>query len=207
MSAAEDIALVDRLRAEPSETEWLEFKRDRYDAQLLGEYVSALANSAALAGKPVGHLVFGVDDATHAVVGTAFDPYTTKAKGNQDLLPWLTASLHPNTGVEVRAIQHPGGRVVVLTVGAARDRPVAFRSTSYVRVGSSKTELRKHQEKERALWLRGVDWSAAACEAATLADLDPAAILKAREQFATKHPAQAGDVASWDDVTFLNKAS
>ena len=44
------------------------------------------------------------------------------------------------------------------------------------------------------------------CEAATPADLDPAAVAKAREQFAVKHPSQASDVAGWDDLTFLNKA-
>jgi ATP-dependent DNA helicase RecG len=44
------------------------------------------------------------------------------------------------------------------------------------------------------------------CEAATLADLDPQAVGKAREQFAVKNPDQESAVAGWDDVTFLNKA-
>ena len=44
------------------------------------------------------------------------------------------------------------------------------------------------------------------CESATLADLDPAAITKARNEFAVKNPTQANDVALWDDLTFLNKA-
>ena len=46
MNTAELHALLDRLRAEPRETEWLEFKTNRYEPQLLGEYLSALANSA-----------------------------------------------------------------------------------------------------------------------------------------------------------------
>lgn len=54
MNTAELTALLDRLRAEPREAEWLEFKSNRYDAQVLGEYLSALANSACLLGKPRG---------------------------------------------------------------------------------------------------------------------------------------------------------
>lgn len=68
MNTAELQSLLDRLRAEPHETEWLEFKSNRYDSQELGEYLSALANSAGLLGKPRGYLVFGVADGTHNVV-------------------------------------------------------------------------------------------------------------------------------------------
>ena len=55
-----------------------------------------------------------MDDETHQVVGTDFDPYRTKAKGNQDLLMWLGAGLQPNTGFEPHVVNHPDGRVVRL---------------------------------------------------------------------------------------------
>jgi ATP-dependent DNA helicase RecG len=200
------IALVDRLRGLPTETEWFEFKRNHYEPQLLGEYLSALANAACLAGQPRGYLLFGIDDATREVVGTQFDPYAVKAKDNQDLLPWLAAGLRPNTGFETYIVEHPGGRVVTFEVGPARDQPVSFYGRAFIRVGSSKTELSKHPEKARAIWTRGRDRSAEVCEAATLADLDPEALQKAREQFVVKHPGQASEVAGWDEVTFLNKA-
>jgi len=202
----ERIALIDRLRQEPHESEWIDFKENHYESQLLGEYLSALSNGACLAGKPRGYLVFGIRDKTHEVVGTAFDPHETKAKGNQDLLLWLASGLQPNVGFEVDVVEHPDGRVVVFEVGPAWDRPVRFYGTAYVRVGSSKTELGKHPEKERAIWARGRDWSGEVCEAATLADLDPEAVVKAREQFVVKHSGQASAVAGWDDLTFLNKA-
>lgn len=206
MSDRERIALVDRLRALPTETEWFEFKRHHYEPQVLGEYLSALANSACLTSQPRGYLVFGIDDGSHDVVGTRFDPYAVKAKGNQDLLPWLAAGLHPNTGFEAHIVEHPVGRVVLFEIGPARDQPVAFYGTAYVRVGASKTELRNHPEKARALWTRGSDWSAEVCAAASLEDLDPAAVATAREQFVVKHPGQASEVAGWNDRTFLNKA-
>jgi ATP-dependent DNA helicase RecG len=96
--------------------------------------------------------------------------------------------------------------VVLLSVAPARDRPVAFAGKAWCRAGTSKTELHRHPEKERALWSRGDDWSAQACRGATLADLEPEAIAKAREQFLVKHPLQAAALAQWDDQTFLNKA-
>jgi ATP-dependent DNA helicase RecG len=206
MSNSELVALVDRLCREPNETEWLEFKKNRYEPQVIGEYLSALSNSSCLAGKPRAYLLFGVEDDTHAVVGTDFDPYATKGKGNQDLLLWLSLGLHPNIGFEPRVVDHPQGRVVLFEINPAWGRPVQFYGKAYIRVGSSKTELSKHPDKEHAIWTRRTDWSAQVCERATLADLDPAAIGKAREQFKIKHPAQSSEVDGWDDETFLNKA-
>jgi ATP-dependent DNA helicase RecG len=206
VSGSEHVSLVERLRALPAETEWLELKRNRCDPQVLGEYLSALSNSACLTGQPRGYLVLGIDDDSHDVVGTRFDPYVAKGKGNQGLLPWLGAGLRPNVGFDVHVVEHPQGRVVIFEVGPARDQPVSFYGTPYVRVGASKTELSNHPEKTRALWTRGSDWSAEVCPAASLEDLDPEAMATAREQFVVKHPGQAAEVARWDDRTFLNKA-
>jgi ATP-dependent DNA helicase RecG len=201
-----DVALIDRLRALPTEIEWVEFKRNRYESQAIGEYLSALANASCLANQPRGYLVFGIDDATHAIATTDFDPYAAKGKGNQDLIPWLAAGLRPNTGCEVRVVEHPEGRVVLFEVGPAVGQPVSFYGTPFARVGTSKTALVNHPEKARALWLRGSDWSAEVCAAASLSDLEPDAIAKAREQFIVKHPDQAAEATGWDDTTFLNKA-
>ena len=206
MSRTRDTALIDDLLGHPTETEWLEFKRNRCEPGQLGEYLSALANSACLVGRSAGYLVFGIDDETHEVVGTLFDPYSAKAKGNQDLLPWLGAGLHPNTGFEARVVDHPAGRVVVFEVRPARDQPVSFRGTAYVRVGASKTELGRHPEKARVIWTRGSDWSAEVCEGASLDDLDPEALVEARRQFVVRHPARADEIGGWDGLTFLNKA-
>lgn len=200
------IALVDRLRREPHETEWLEFKENWYEPQVIGEYFSALSNGACLAGKNRGYLVFGINDATHEVVGTTFDPYKIKAKGNQDLLIWLSLGLQPNVGFETHIFDHPDGRIVLFEIGGAWDRPVCFYGTAFIRVGSSKTTLAKYPDKERALWSRRTDWTAELCERATLEDLDSDAISKAREQFKIKHPKMVDEVATWDDLTFLNKA-
>lgn len=209
MNTADLTALLDRLQAEPRESEWLEFKATRLDAQPLGEYLSALANSACLLGKPRGYLVFGIADGTHAVVGTAFDPQAEAGQGNQLLPLWLALGLHPNVGFEIHTWQYQGQRVVLFEVHPAFDRPVEFYGKAFVRNGSSKTALVKYPEKERAIWSRRVDWSAQVCEQATLADLDPLAIAEARRQFAEKNktkPDRLAELAAWDDATFLNKA-
>ena len=206
MTNAELAALLDRLLAEPSETEWLEFKANHVEPHVVGEYLSALANSAALLGKPRAYLAFGVENHTHAVVGTSFRPATALGKGNQLLPLWLSLGLQPNTGFEIHSFTHGTRPVVLFEINPAFDRPVKFKDVAYIRVGSSKTQLSHHPDKERQLWNRQLDWSAQVCETATLADLDPAALVKARKEFATKHPAQAVESAAWDDTTFLNKA-
>ena len=50
------------------------------------------------------------------------------------------------------------------------------------------------------------DWSAQVCPDATLDDLDPEAIRKARRQYEQKNPSKVNEVGKWDDATFLNKA-
>lgn len=209
MNTADLTALLDRLCAEPRESEWLEFKANRYDAQTIGEYLSALANSACLLGKPRGYLVFGIEDGTHAVVGTSFDPQAEVGQGNQLLPIWLAVLLSPKLGFEIHTCQYQGQRVVVFEVHPAFDRPVEFRGRAYVRNGSSKAALSGYPDKERAIWTRRVDWSAQVCEQATLADLDPLAIAEARRQFAEKNKTKLErltELADWDDATFLNKA-
>lgn len=43
----------------PAETDWVEFKNSNKDPEMIGEYISALSNSAALIGKQTGYVVWG----------------------------------------------------------------------------------------------------------------------------------------------------
>jgi ATP-dependent DNA helicase RecG len=205
MTDAELRELVERLRALPDETPWVEFKRNWHEPQALGEYLSALANSACLENEPRGFLVYGVDNETHDVVGTDLYPEREK-KGNQALLLWLASGLEPNVGYEHHATDSDGKRVVLFSVGAALDRPVRFYGSAWVRVDSHKTRLANHPEMERQIWAQRSDWSAQVCASATLDDLNSEAVAKARTEFKNKYPTQAAEVDAWDDVTFLNKA-
>ena len=104
MNDPELISLLQELISLSQETEWVEFKANRYDPQTLGEYLSALSNSACLHRKRKGYLVFGIEDNTHIVKGTSFDPAKAKGKGNQDLQMWLATGLHPNVGFNVHRL-------------------------------------------------------------------------------------------------------
>ena len=77
-----------------NETEWIEFKEDNKDPNLIGEYISALSNSAALNNRPNAYIIWGVNDKTHKIVGTTFEPSRSK-RGNEKLDNWLLRMLEP----------------------------------------------------------------------------------------------------------------
>jgi ATP-dependent DNA helicase RecG len=81
-------SLVHELCAMPHEASWVEFKHNNAEPQEIGEYISALANACALEGKAHAYLLWGVDDATHELLGTSFDSFS-KRVGNEELENWL----------------------------------------------------------------------------------------------------------------------
>ena len=60
MSTLDPLALLERLRSEPHEAEWIEFKVSQDDPEVIGPTISALANGAMLADRDRAFLVFGV---------------------------------------------------------------------------------------------------------------------------------------------------
>lgn len=144
------LALVQRLRRLPSENEWVEFKVDNADPEMVGQYVSCLANSAALAGQETGYLVWGISDGTHEVAGTRFNPSTAK-KGN-DLSAWILRLLDPHVDFSFHPLVVDGQPVVVMRVAAASTLPVKFQNTEYIRIGSYKKQLGQHPDHQRRLW-------------------------------------------------------
>jgi predicted HTH transcriptional regulator len=148
----ENISLkLNELLSLPHETEWVEFKVNN-DSEL-GEYISALANSACLHGKEHGYLVFGVEDKTHRIVGTTFKPKQEKY-GNEELENWLLHSLDPRIDFRVFELEYEQKPIAVFEVDAVKDRPVKFKGEAYIRVGSYKKKLSGYPEKERQIWLK-----------------------------------------------------
>ena len=144
--------LIDFLRSKDTEAEWFEFKVNYAEPQKIGEYLSALSNSAALSHEEFGYLIFGVDNSTHEVVGTEFQPKKAKGKGNEDLEPWLNRLLDPRVDCAIDEDEINGARIVVFRIGAARERPVRFSGVAHIRVGSNNHKLVNYPEKERKLW-------------------------------------------------------
>jgi len=144
-------SLVLELAAMPTETSWLEFKQNKAEPQDIGEYIAALANSAALDGRAHAYMLWGIADTTHAIVGTSFDPVAAR-QGNEELESWLLRLLAPRIGFRFHRIDMDGPKVVLLEIDAAFRHPVKFQGVEYIRVGSYKKPLKDFPEKERALW-------------------------------------------------------
>ena len=79
------ISLIRELCNLSIETEWVEFKHNNDNPSEIGEYLSALANAAALNGKASAYLIWGVRNIDHAVVGTTFNPRASRV-GNEELV-------------------------------------------------------------------------------------------------------------------------
>ena len=143
--------LVRRLCRCPRETEWLEFRECNTHPEHIGIAISALANRAALSDQRVAYMAWGISDSDHSVVGTCFRPDGIRVEG-KEFKPWLNHSLHPTPGLRFREIVVDGLAVVVLEVERAGHRPVAFKGTEYVRVGSLNRSLKDHPREEQRLW-------------------------------------------------------
>ncbi|MCA9320064.1 MAG: ATP-binding protein, partial [Planctomycetes bacterium] len=141
--------LVRTLASGEHESECVEFKENRAEAEEIGAYLSAISNSAALHQQDVGYIVWGVRDGDHKIVGSTFLPRHASAKvGNEDLEAWLSRMLHPRIDFRIHELEVDGHHVVVFEVPAASHTPVRFRHTEFIRVGSYRKKLRDHPEKE-----------------------------------------------------------
>ncbi|MGA2260772.1 MAG: ATP-binding protein [Acidobacteriota bacterium] len=143
--------LVHELSKLPRETEWIEFKVNQSDPQAIGEYISALANAAALNGKAFAYLVWGVEDRMHDIVGTSFSPSSGR-KGNEPLETWLLRLLTPKIHFRFFELNPEGRSVVVLEIGRAFRHPVRFQNEAFIRVGQVKKPLKDAPDRERELW-------------------------------------------------------
>lgn len=150
MKIPRDIALVEELLALPDETAWLEFKVNNSDPEMIGKRCAALSNSARIEGRDVAYMIWGVQDSTHTVVGTDFNPDTQKV-GNQLLLLWLANALQPSIAFSFRVVDHPQGRLVLLEIPAATGAPVAFNGVPYIRIGSATPKLTDYPERYQQL--------------------------------------------------------
>lgn len=143
--------LVRELCRLPEETEWAEFKRNDAAPDKVGQYVSALSNSATLNEKPCGYVIWGVENGTHEILGTTFRPAARK-KGNEPLQTWLLRLLEPHVPFHFHSLMIDEKQVVLLEIERAASIPIAFDGTEYIRVGEVTKPLRKNPERARKLW-------------------------------------------------------
>jgi ATP-dependent DNA helicase RecG len=199
--------MLERLRQAPSENELFEFKEAKADYSFasIGKYFSALSNEANLKHCNDAWLVFGVMDKGRTIVGSNY----RKHRANLDSLKGEIAKQTTNriTFREIYELFLPEGRIVMFQIPPApRGIPVAFDGHYYGRDGEELSPLNLEEiERIRAQNI-SADWSAALVPGAVITDLDPMAILKARENYFSKFPDKAEDGKAWNDIMFLNKA-
>ncbi|MFF3921550.1 ATP-binding protein [Paenibacillus lactis] len=144
-------SLLKELCSLPSETGWVEFKHNNKDFESIGEYISALSNSATLDGKSHAFMIWGVKDETHDILGTNFSPHLSKV-GNEELESWLLRQLSPRIYFKFYELVTDSGKIIILEIERATDKPVQFKGIEYIRIGSYKKNLKDYPDKERALW-------------------------------------------------------
>jgi ATP-dependent DNA helicase RecG len=191
------------------ENEVVEFKEasNDYDTDRIGRYFSALANEANLRDADAGWLVFGVNNKTREVVGTSYRPERERLDG---LKHQIAQGADPSTTFrQIHEVDVDGKRVVMLEIPPApRGIPIAWQGQTYARAGESVTALGfVKQDEIRNQTLQG-DWSAQVVDGATLDDLDPQAVERARRDFALKHQNRidAEEVRGWPVATLLDRA-
>ncbi|MBW2742281.1 MAG: putative DNA binding domain-containing protein [Deltaproteobacteria bacterium] len=226
MTKEELYKLLNELRSLPSETEWVEFKEagSSYSFNKLGRYFSALGNEANLKGKPYGWLIFGVEDKARKIIGTYYrrdrsklDSLKSEIANKTTKLDSLKSEIANKTTNRItfteihELLLSEGRRVIMFQIPAApRGIPVAWEGHYYGRDGESLCALNIQEIEQIRNQHIKYDWSAQICKDATLNDLEPQAIGKAREQFKEKNKNSStitpGEVDSWGNITFLNKA-
>lgn len=205
--------LIDSLLQESEEKAWLEYKTNiavsnaSITPEGVGEYISALSNGAAINNRDFGYLVLGIEDGTKKVVGTNLKMSSYKV-GNQDFELWLRNFIHPKINFEFFETIYQGFPVVVVRIPMAKNEPTNFQKKPFIRINSQKTDLRNHPEYVRKIYNSLTDWSAKTIETASIEDLDPQALIVAREKFKEKNINESfyNEIENWETAKFLDKA-
>ena len=143
--------LVIELCKLPNETGWVEFKHNNCDPKMIGEDISALANSAVIADRSHAYMIWGIDDSTHEIIGTKLRLRQEK-KGNQEIENWLRYMLSKNADFEIQSIDIDGKHIEMLIISKAAGVPVTFEKVDYIRVGSYTKKIIEFPSLQTQLW-------------------------------------------------------
>ena len=200
--------LVEKYPIEDEQCEWKEMKNlknsfNGHEGEDVMSYVSGIANMEG------GVLVIGVKDKTLEIVGTdlsqfSLDTNSAVYKIKENCTNVSTEGLY----IDEHVTSDTNKVVWVIHIPKHLPRrPVYAHKKAWQRIKDNLVPLTR--EREETILNEGMlqpDWTATILPDATMDDLDPAAIAKAREKYKEVHPGRDKEVDSWDDKTFLNKA-
>ena len=104
-----------------------------------------------LAEKERAFIVFGIDDRTHAKIGTDLKLHALKKHG-EDFRNWLARMIDPSIMIEFIDFDEGGKHFAIISIEPTYDRPVRFTEREYIRIGPNVKNLKDFPEQERVLW-------------------------------------------------------
>ena len=143
--------LIKELCKLPKEVGWVEFKHNNCEPKMVGEDLSALANSATLNDRDYAYMIWGIDDDTHEIIGTNVRLQLAK-KGEQELENWLRYLLSKNADFEFHDADIDGKHVELIRIHKALNEPVSFQKIDYIRSGSYTKKLHEFSVFRAQLW-------------------------------------------------------
>jgi ATP-dependent DNA helicase RecG len=166
-------------------------------------YITAIANMEG------GHLVVGIRDKTLDITGIEeFNNYTTQNIKLKIIEKCANISSE-GLAIEEFTTSDTHKKVWIFHIPKHLPRLIVYaHSKAWQRIEDSLVELKKARQDIILNEPMGKtdDWSAQIIATATINDLDPKAIVKAREEYKEKNPKRAIESEAWDDITLLNKA-
>ncbi len=205
-SSAELIEKILQMSAHP-ETEVVEFKEatSNYNFKAIGQYFSALSNEANIRDSKEGWLIFGITNSGE-IKGTAY----RKQGGLQNIKKEVAAQTNERlTFLEVYEVEINKKRIVAFQIPPAIPGiPTTWNGAAYAREDESVCPLPMNKVDLIRSQI-GADWSKQIVDEATIDDLCPEAVLRAKELFSKKQrdPSVAEDILTkMSDVEVLNKA-
>ncbi len=143
--------LLEFLISNPQETEWIEFKMNRFEEEEFWEIISWLSNTANLFEREFWYLIYWVEDTTHKVKWTTVSCKKKKI-WNNPLEHRISQMLNPKIDLRIHEFIYKDKNIVLIEVPRAVDRPVQFKNEAYIRIDSVTRKLKDYPEKERKIW-------------------------------------------------------
>ena len=200
--------LVANYPKEDEKCDWKEMKNlknsfNGHEGEDVMSYVSGIANMEG------GVLVIGVVDKTMDIVGTDLSQFNLDTSSAVYRIKENCTNIS-SEGLNIDEYITSDTHKVVWVIHIPKHlprKPVYAHKKAWQRIKDNLVLLTP--EREAAILSEGLlqqDWTATILPDASIDDLDPAAILKAREKYKEVHPKKEKEVDAWDDKTFLNKA-
>ena len=187
--------------------DWKEYKNLKnslygHEGDDVVSYVSAISNMNG------GAIVIGIKDKTFDVVGIQdFGNYTIES-AKAKIVEKCRNLPSEDLNIDELKAEDTDEIVWIVTIPKHKPRlPVYAHNKAWQRIGDSLTEMT--DDRLQTILSELVitdDWSIAVVGGATIDDLDPEAIEKARKEYVKRNPFRKAEISVWDDAKFLDKA-